>query len=52
MLSYVSSAGGGPLEDRLERFSELTGESSALVGLRNALTSALARLHDKCIDNL
>ena len=38
--------------DRLRRVFEFTGEMQTLVGLRNALASAIARLQDEFIDNL
>ena len=38
--------------DRLRRVSECIGEILSLVGLRNALVSAIARLQDRFIDNL
>ena len=51
-LKDLSATGGGPMVDRLRRVSESIGEISTPVGLRNALASAIARLQDKCLDNL
>ena len=52
MLNLISATGGGPMIDRLRRVSESISELQTLVGLRNTLASAIARLQDKFIDIL
>ena len=52
MLNSFTSKGSTTMVERLKRIAELTGELRTLVGLRNALASAIARLQDKFSDNL
>ena len=52
MLKSFTLKGCTTMVERLKRIAELTGELRTLVGLRNALASAIARLQDKFVDNL
>jgi len=52
MLNSFTSKGAPSMVERLKRIAELTGELRTLVGLRNALTNAIARLQVKFLDNL